>query len=88
VLDLCCGTGLAAILVARGMDLTILLPDGERWERRDLTFMERAYAAGEIVIALGAAGFVDVVVSDAAADLGLPETGRSFFTCFKHTSPR
>lgn len=52
----------------------------EAWRRADFELVERCHSDREIRRALAAAGFAEVEVYDAAADLDLPdEAGRAFY---------
>ena len=55
-----------------------------RWERSDVTLLQRCYDDEEIVKALRAVGFVGVRTHDGARDLGEGLSrypGRRFFVC-------
>jgi SAM-dependent methyltransferase len=69
------------------MDLTIMVPSGDSWQRRDLHFVERAHPIEEVVESLAAAGFVDVETFDSHETLGWRETGRVFVACRKAPTP-
>jgi SAM-dependent methyltransferase len=64
------------------IDLTLMSPGGDGWDRRDLTLTQRCYTEEEVRSALAGAGFVAIEVLDSAA-AGHDEVGRSFFLACK-----
>ncbi len=59
-------------------DLTMLVPDGDRWQRTDVPLTQRCHAEEDVADTLRAAGFGDVAATD-GRDVGLTEVGRVFF---------
>ena len=57
------------------------------WQRSDITLPERCYSEGEVRLALGAAGFVNIVAYEYDGQSGFrnltKESGRAFFICSK-----
>lgn len=70
-------------------EITMFFREGDRWERADVTLLQRCYAKDEILNALESVGFVESGVFDRAGDLGEKLSrfpGRSFFVCHKPRS--
>ena len=63
-------------------EITMFVLMGDRWERSDLTLLQRWYSESEIEGGLKEAGFEDVEIYDGGKDLGEElsrYSGRSFF---------
>ena len=70
-------------------EITIFFRDEDRWERSDVTLLQRCYSEDGILRALESVGFVGGRVHDGARDLGEELSrflGRSFFVCRKPRS--
>ena len=66
------------------LEITMFFHREGRWERSDVTLLQRCYGEDEIVKALQAVGFVGVRTYDGATDLGEEVSkypGRKFFVC-------
>jgi SAM-dependent methyltransferase len=57
----------------------------KRWQRQDLTLLQKCYSEEEVRSALGSGGFKDLAIYDGQRDLQLTGkgTGRAFFLCRK-----
>ena len=63
-------------------EITMFFREADRWERGDVTLMQRCYDEDEILKALGSVGFVGAKACDGGKDLGEELSrfpGRSFF---------
>ena len=63
-------------------EITMFFRSEDRWERSDVTLVQRCYAEDEILTALGSVGFVGGKAYDGGKDLGEELSrfpGRSFF---------
>lgn len=68
------------------VEVTMFFRRGDRWERSDVTLLQRCYSEEEILQALESVGFAGVEAYDGARDLGEDlsnHPGRSFFVCHK-----
>ena len=68
------------------VEVTMFFRTGDRWERSDVTLLQRCYSEDEILEALESVGFAGVEAHDGARDLREELSmypGRSFFVCHK-----
>ena len=67
-------------------EITMFFRKGDRWDRSDVTLLQRCYSEEEVLTALQSVGFVGGRAYDGARDLGEDLSrfpGRSFFVCHK-----
>ena len=67
-------------------EITMFFRKGDRWDRSDVTLLQRCYSEEEVLTALQSVGFVGGRAYDGARDLGEELSrfpGRSFFVCHK-----
>ncbi len=72
------------------VEVTMFFRRGDRWERSDVTLLQRCYSEAEILTALQSVGFVQVETYDGARDPGEDLSrypGRNFFVCHKPGGP-
>ena len=71
-------------------EITMFFRKADRWERSDVTLLQRCYSEEEIFNALQSVGFVGSKAYNGGTDLGEELSrfpGRSFFVCKKPRSP-
>jgi SAM-dependent methyltransferase len=69
--------------------VTLFRPNGKTWQREDLEIVEYCYDEEVVKTLLAKAGFLEIAVYDAQADIGMPRgEGRLFFLTAKGELPK